>query len=309
MADTDSRDGATRRTEGDEESGRDAAQEVVVHQVTQADDFSSDSGGYGGSDSFGPRLLAYLRQRTAILKTIASLTIVVTIWALVSEFNIVNPALFPAPKTVWDAFVSMASGGVFWSDLKVSLTRAFTGFIIGAVFGVALGLLTGQTKFFSFLLQPLFTVLRPIPAIALVPVAIVWFGIGESSKYFVVGYAVFLTTWLNTHHGVHYVPKTYILAARSLGASRKRIFPEVLVPAAAPYIVAGLRLGATVAFLALVAAELTGASAGIGFRLQEARQFIRTDRMFVGLIELGVLGALLDTLFVFISRKIVHWEV
>lgn len=242
------------------------------------------------------------------MKTFASLAIVVAIWALVSGFEIVNPALFPPPKAVWDAFISMVGGGVFWSDLKVSLGRAFTGFAIGAILGVVLGLLTGQTKLFSFLLNPLFTVLRPIPAIALVPVAIVWFGIGESSKYFVVGYAVFLTTWLHTHHGVQYVPRTYLLAAQSLGASKRRIFVEVLLPAAAPHVVAGLRLGATVAFLALVAAELTGASAGIGFRLQEARQFIRTDRMFVGLIELGVLGALLDTMFVFISRKIVHWE-
>ena len=150
--------------------------------------------------------------------------------------------------------------------------------------------------------------LRPIPAIALVPVAIVWFGIGEGSKYFVISYTVFLAVWLNTHAGASNVATTYIRASRSLGASKYREFFEVIIPASAPLIVVGLRLGAALAFLSLVAAELSGASSGIGFRLQDARQFIRTDRMFVGLIELGILGALLDALFVYISSKVVHWE-
>ena len=101
---------------------------------------------------------------------------------------------------------------------------------------------------------------------------------------------------------------TYIRAARSLGASKFREFFEVVIPAAAPHIVVGLRLGAALAFLSLVAAELSCASSGIGFRLQDARQFIRTDRMFVGLIELGILGSLLDAMFVLLGRRLVHWE-
>jgi len=139
-------------------------------------------------------------------------------------------------------------------------------------------------------------------------VAIVWFGIGEGSKYFVISYTVFLAVWLNTHAGASNVASTYIRASRSLGANKYREFFEVIIPASAPLIVVGLRLGAALAFLSLVAAELSGASSGIGFRLQDARQFIRTDRMFVGLIELGILGALLDALFVYISSKVVHWE-
>lgn len=158
------------------------------------------------------------------------------------------------------------------------------------------------------MLNPLFTILRPIPAIALVPVAIVWFGIGDASKYFVIAYTVFLAVWLNTHHGMEHVPNLYIRAARSLGASRLREFVMVVVPASAPHIVAGLRFGAALAFLSLVAAELTGASAGIGYRLQEAREYILMDRMFVGLIELGLLGAFVDTVFVWLSRRLIHWE-
>jgi len=268
----------------------------------------TDPGAPGSDASVYSAVKSVLGPSSTAIKAWASLTIAIAVWWFISTFNIVNPTLFPPPTRVWSAFFSMAREGVLLSDLKVSLGRAVTGFFIGAIPGIIVGLVTAQTKVFRFLLNPVLTVLRPIPAIALVPVAIVWFGIGEGSKHFVIGYTVFLVSWFHTHHGVEFVAPTYILAAESLGASRARIFREVLIPAVAPHIVAGLRLGATVAFLSLVAAELTGASAGIGFRLQEARQFLRTDRMFVGLIELGLLGAALDSIFVFLSRKVIHWE-
>lgn len=241
-------------------------------------------------------------------KVLLSLTGVVAVWWIVAVSGIVNPELFPAPDEVLIAALELHREGLLYSDLKVSLTRAAIGFTIGSLLGIALGLLTARTRFFGYSLNPFLSLLRPIPAIALVPVAIVWFGIGEASKYFVISYTVFLAVWLNTHHGTEHVALTYIRASRSLGASRMREFFEVVIPAAAPFIVAGLRMGAALAFLSLVAAELTGSSAGIGFRLQEARQFIRTDRMFVGLIELGVLGASLDFFFVVVSRRLVHWE-
>ena len=218
------------------------------------------------------------------MKACASIACVVLFWWIIAASHLVNPDFLP------------------------SLARAAIGFLIGSCLGVTIGLLTARTRFFEFALNPLLTILRPIPAIALVPLAIVWFGIGEGSKYFVIAYTVFLAVWLNTHHGAASVASTYIRASRSLGANTRREFFEVVLPAAAPHIVAGLRMGAALAFLSLVAAELSGASAGIGFRIQEARQFLRTDRMFVGLIELGLLGALLDITFLAISRRLVHWE-
>jgi len=243
-----------------------------------------------------------------VVKVVLSLVGVVLGWQLLSALKLVNPALFPSPVAVWLAAVDLVESGVFLEDLSVSLGRAAVGFAVGASLGIVVGLLTARTRLFHAMLNPLFTILRPIPAIALVPVAIVWFGIGDGSKYFVISYTVFLAVWLNTHHGMEHVATLYIRAARSLGASRLREFVMVVIPASAPHIFAGLRFGAALAFLSLVAAELTGASSGIGYRLQEARQFIQMDRMFVGLIELGLLGALVDTVFVFLSRRLVHWE-
>lgn len=243
-----------------------------------------------------------------IKNIVIAVMIPLAIWQIVSHLEIVNPSLFPSPIGVWIAAVDMYDSGVLFKDLAISLRRAAIGFSIGAGLGVVLGLLTSRIHFFAVALSPLFNLLRPIPAIALVPVAIVWFGIGEESKYFVIAYTVFLAVWLSTHHGMEHVPGVYIRAARSLGASTALEFLQVVVPASAPHIFAGLRLGAALAFLSLVAAELTGASAGIGYRLDEARQYILIDRMFVGLIELGILGATLDLMFVLLGRWLVHWE-
>ncbi|MDB3929262.1 ABC transporter permease [Paracoccaceae bacterium] len=239
---------------------------------------------------------------------VLSLSGVVVIWSLFANSGFISQNLFPTPGQVWRAAINLYQDGVLMSDLHISLRRAAIGFSIGASLGILLGLLTARVKIVSIALEPFLNLLRPIPAIALVPVAIVWFGIGEGSKYFVIAYTVFLAVWLNTHAGASEVASTYIRAARSLGASRTREFFEVIIPASAPAIFVGLRLGAALAFLSLVAAELSGASAGIGFRLQDARQFIRTDRMFVGLIQLGILGALLDAAFAYTGRRLVHWE-
>ncbi len=216
--------------------------------------------------------------------------------------------IFPDPVAVYQAALEMIESGVLWSDIGVSMSRAAIGFLIGASLGVAVGLLTGRVRIVRMLLNPFMTLLRPIPAIALVPVAIVWFGIGEGSKYFVISYTVFLAVWFNTHHGMEYVPEIYVRASRSLGASRVREFFLVIIPAAAPHILAGIRLGVALAFLSLVAAELSGASSGLGYRLQEARQYIRTDRMFALLIILGAIGALIDSVAHWIGRRLVHWE-
>ncbi|MGJ4925621.1 ABC transporter permease [Bradyrhizobium sp. HKCCYLS2038] len=250
-------------------------------------------------------------QIAAVLQPFQSLfsfAIVILAWLLVSRSGVIPAALFPSPGEVWEAAQELYQTGQLRSDLAASMSRASVGFLIGTTLGILTGLLTGRTVLLRVLLSPFLRVLRPIPAIALVPVAIVWFGIGEGSKYFLISYTVFQTVWFSTHHGMEYVPEIYIRASRSLGASRAREFFTVVIPAAAPHIVAGIRLGVALALLSLVAAELSGASSGIGYRLQDARQYIRTDRMFALLIELGVLGAVLDLIVGHIGRRIVHWE-
>jgi NitT/TauT family transport system permease protein len=242
------------------------------------------------------------------LRNLLSLASVVLIWWLVTRFASVSATLFPSPVAVFKAAVEMYRNGTLTSDLRASMTRAIVGFSIGSTSGIVVGLLTARLQLFRTALNPLLTVCRPIPAIAIVPITIVWFGIGEESKYFVIAYTVFITVWLNTHHGMELVPSTYIRASRSLGAPLAREFIQIVIPASAPHVMVGLRMGAALAFLSLVAAELTGAASGIGYRLQDARQYLRMDMMFVSLIELGLLGAALDYCFVRLGRWLVHWE-
>lgn len=241
-------------------------------------------------------------------RPLVSIIFVLSVWQFAHVAGFTNKNLFPGPFEVATASVKLFNDGVLIKDLKTSTSRAAIGFGLGASLGILFGILTSRVQLIRLAIYPFFNILRPIPAIALVPIAIVWFGIGEESKYFVIAYTVFLAVWLATHHGMEHIPETYIRASRSLGAPWYREFFEVIMPAAAPHIFAGLRFGAALAFLSLVAAELTGASAGIGYRLEEARQYFQVDRMFVGLIELGLLGALLDAVFVFISKKVVHWH-
>ena len=242
------------------------------------------------------------------LKPLLSIAFVVAVWQFAHASGLTNKNLFPGPWDVAQASVKLFFDGVMMTDLRTSVSRAAVGFSLGASLGIIAGILTARINVVRLAIYPFFNILRPIPAIALVPIAIVWFGIGEESKYFVIAYTVFLAVWLATHHGMEHVPETYIRASRSLGAPLRREFLEVVVPAAAPHIFAGLRFGAALAFLSLVAAELTGSSAGIGYRLEEARQYFQVDRMFVGLIQLGVLGAMLDAVFVYVGNRVVHWE-
>lgn len=271
-----------------------------------------ESSGPGQAGDDGQGLASVLRRwlwkvARFVVQWGPSIGLLLLIWELIVRSGTVSRRLFPSPLDTFEAGLSLLEAGVLFTDFRFSLTRSVVGFVLGGIAGVLAGLLTGRLKPVEFILSPMILLFRPIPAIALVPVATVWFGIGERAKYFVIAYSVFLAVWLNVHAGASSVSETHLRVARSLGASRTRTFREVVVPAAAPDIVNGLRYGSAVAFIVLIAAELAGARAGMGYRIQISAEFLQTDRIFFGLVQLGVLGAILDALFVFTSRRIIHW--
>ncbi|MFJ3835537.1 ABC transporter permease [Streptomyces sp. NPDC090054] len=233
---------------------------------------------------------------------------VLALWSLAAWSGAVAPGLLPTPAETVAALVDSARSGVLATDLSASLARAGQGFALGAVIGGALGFATGYLPRLSAAVTPVVSFLRPIPAIALVPLATAWFGIGESAKRLLIAYAVLLAVWLYVHDGVSRVPVSHLRAARSLGAPLHRRFTEVLLPAAAPALLAALRYGASVALLALVAAELGGSDAGLAYRLQVDGQFLRVDRMFAGLLVLGLLGVAADLALAAVGRRFVHWS-
>jgi ABC-type nitrate/sulfonate/bicarbonate transport system permease component len=237
----------------------------------------------------------------------------VTLWeafALLnrSHLRLINPNLLPAPHEIITAGVEMARSGVLWTDMSVSLARAAEGFALAAVLGVLCGLLSGYLPLFEDVTGPMIEVIRPIPPLAFLPMFIIWFGIGEPSKVLFIAFSCFFPIYLSTAQGVRFTDPMLIRAARSLGASRVQIFFQVILRAALPEIMTGLRLGFGMAFFVLVAAELIAADAGLGYRIQEARNQFRVEIMFLGAFLIGILGFTVGTGLRWLQGYILRWK-
>lgn len=246
-------------------------------------------------------------------RKIFSFSIILTIpmflvlWEIVSRAGFYNINLFPPPSRVLLSLVEMAKEGTLLSDIFISIRRVLIGFLLGSFAGINIGILTGRSKFFNRTLGQLVQLFRPIPVIAFVSLAIIWFGLGELSKYFLILWGVFFPIWLNTHTGISRLEVPYVRAAQSLGANNKRVLTEIIIPAALPYIVAGMRISIAVAYICLVVAEMTGASEGLGYRVEVTHLVFRIDKMMGILAVLGVLGAVSDKAFVWCRNKLLPW--
>jgi NitT/TauT family transport system permease protein/sulfonate transport system permease protein len=208
---------------------------------------------------------------------------------------------------VFGAAIAMAASGELFVHAGVSLARALVGLLIGSVIGILFGLLTGRIALFCFMTEPIAQFFRSIPAIAVVPLAVIWFGLGETSKIFLITFGVFFPVWINTLMGVRNVKPIYIRAARSLGSTREQLLRRVILPAALPFIITGLRISVSIAFIMLAAAEMAGARSGLGQLIQESYLVFRTDRMMVGIAMLGLMGLIADRLFMASLRRIFPW--
>jgi len=238
----------------------------------------------------------------------ASISIVVFLiaWEIIARTGFIHISLFPPPTRVAEAFVEMARSGELARDLRASLWRAVIGFVLGSGVAIATGLVTGRIEALNNYLSPLMQLFRPLPPVAIIPLIIVWFGIGEVSKVFSIAFAVFFPVWVNTHIGAREIPVMFLWSVYSLGVRGftvlwKVIVPgallwRVILPGALPFIVAGFRTGIAIAFIMVFVSELAGASAGIGYQISVSHLAYRVDRMIAALILLGVLGAGADLL-------------
>lgn len=237
------------------------------------------------------------------------ITGLVLVWELFTFGPSATPRIVPSPWAVIVSTYHMAAEGTLIKDFFWTLFRVASGFAIGAWLGTTVGKLTGSRPRLSDFLDPLLQVFRPIPAIALVPLAIVWFGVGELSKLSIIVWACFFPVWINTHAGVRRVPREIVWTARVLGASKARIDREVIARWAAPEMIDGVRIGLGLCFAAAVVAEMQGASVGLGYRIIEGHLAFRFDRMLAATIMVGLFGFAGDKLFrVFIHRRFPWFE-
>ncbi len=220
-------------------------------------------------------------------------------WHIMATY--VTPSvLFSPPLAVFAKAFELAANGVLFAHVSISMQRILFGFFLGSMLGFPIGLMMGNFRFVKHFLESYTEFFRFIPAIALITLAVIWFGIGETSKIFLIIYATIFIVILNTMAGVLSIPVNKIRAAQCLGASRAQIFLHVSMPATLPYIFTGMRLAMANSFATIVSAEMLGANAGVGTMLWTARLYMLVDELFVGLLALGLLGFATDRLFRFL---------
>jgi sulfonate transport system permease protein len=218
----------------------------------------------------------------------------IVVWQISSSLGWLSTRVLPAPVDVAIAFWTLAVSGDLWLHVKVSAARALSGLAIGGGLGLALGLLTGSVRWAETLLDSTIQMVRNIPALAMIPLVILWFGIDESAKLFLIAVSVFFPIYLNTFHGIRNVDPGLIEMARSYGLSRSQLYWEVILPGALSSILVGLRFSLGLMWVILIVAETISAQAGIGYLTMNAREFLQTDIVLVGILLYALLGKLAD---------------
>jgi NitT/TauT family transport system permease protein len=247
------------------------------------------------------------------------------IWEGLSRAGVINPMILPSPSAVFLRWVAYAKpmmpfdpaegsyftwllSGELLHDAAASLYRVVMGFLIGAGLALPIGLLMGTSDTVYRLINPLLQILRPIPPIAYIPLAILWFGLGNPPAFFLISLGAFFPVLMNTIGGVRTVDAIYVRAARNLGASGTTLFWRVILPASTPHIMTGLRVGFGVAFIVLIVAEMIAVNNGLGYRILEAREFFWSDKIIAGMISIGLLGLAIDTGLSRLSDHLLRWH-
>ncbi|MDR3239565.1 MAG: ABC transporter permease [Clostridiales bacterium] len=239
----------------------------------------------------------------------SSVLIFLLLWEMCARLGLlVNPLFLPPFSKVMAALIAMARSGVLWKHAAISLQRSLLGFALGMLFSVPFGLCIGWFKRFGGFLNPLLQTFRNMPTLALLPVFVMFFGIGEFSKVMVIFWGVLWSVLLNTIAGVHSVDPQMIKASRVMGTGSVRLFASVILPASLPFIFTGMRISATTSILILIAAEMIGASKGLGYALFFYQSNMKIPEMFAYIIVMAVIGVALNFALEVMERHSFRWR-
>ncbi|MDM0111109.1 aliphatic sulfonate ABC transporter permease SsuC [Variovorax sp. J22R133] len=227
----------------------------------------------------------------------------IVVWQIASSAGWLSTRVLPAPFDVLQAAWRLAVSGELWVHVKISAGRALLGLAIGGSAGLLLGLLTGSVRFFELLLDSTVQMVRNVPALALIPLVILWFGIDETAKLFLISVSVFFPIYLNTFHGIRNVDPQLIEMGRTYGLTRWQLYRDVILPGATSSILVGLRFSLGLMWVILIVAETISAQSGIGYLTMNAREFLQTDVVLVGILLYALLGKLADVF----ARGLEHW--
>lgn len=238
------------------------------------------------------------------------------IWFVAAKSGELPPYILPSPESIFHVMVDFASGaakitpysGKLFVNLLSSLLRVMTGFGIALIFGLLLGFLTGRNSAVKRMIDPLIHAIRTVPGIGWLPIAMVWFGVGEQTTIFLISLAAFFPIYINTAHGASEVPILLIRAGRMLGADKVTLFTTVILPSAFPAVVVGLRLGLGVSWAYLVLGELTGVSTGLGAVMMDSRMMGQTEMILVSMFCIAIMGILTDRLLLLVCKLIYPYQ-
>ncbi|OPY28465.1 MAG: taurine transporter subunit [Methanocella sp. PtaU1.Bin125] len=249
-----------------------------------------------------PRLNKLLMQISGILA-------VIVIWELATTYlHLFKPVILPPPSTVLVSMIAMVGNGEIFMHAGYSLMRVLLGFLVAAVVAIPLGIAMGWVREISYVIDPIMEVLRPIPPIAWIGLALLWFGLGLNSAVFLVFIGAFFPILLNTVSGVRSVDKKLIEVAYTFGARDLEVLRKVVIPAALPTIYTGMRVGMGIGWMCVVAAEMVAVKYGLGNLILEASNFLQTDRVFVGMITIGILGLVINVIFQLAGDRVFAWQ-
>ncbi|GGM14291.1 aliphatic sulfonate ABC transporter permease SsuC [Pseudomonas asuensis] len=229
-------------------------------------------------------------------------------WQVAVETGLLSSRILPAPSAVLEAGWSLVRSGELWQHLVISSWRASIGFAIGGGIGLLLGFIIGLSRWGERLLDSSVQMVRNVPHLALIPLVILWFGIDESAKIFLVALGTFFPIYLNTYHGIRNVDPALMEMARSYGLSGYRLFAQVVLPGALPSILVGVRFALGLMWLTLIVAETISASSGIGYLAMNAREFLQTDIVVLAIVLYAILGKLADLAARGLERTWLRWH-
>jgi sulfonate transport system permease protein len=234
--------------------------------------------------------------------------VLIAAWEILSDTGLLPARKLPAPHAVAIAFWQMWQSGELLQDVAVSSLRAATGFAIGGALGFAFGLAAGVSRLAENVFDGTLQMARMIPHLALIPLVIVWFGIGESAKIFLVALGVFFPIYYNTYHGIRTIDAGLLEMARVQGLSGFSLFSAVIFPGALASILVGVRYALGIMWLTLIVAETIAGNSGIGFMTMNAREFMQTDIILLGILLYAILGKLIDSAARAVERVTLSWH-
>jgi NitT/TauT family transport system permease protein/sulfonate transport system permease protein len=243
-----------------------------------------------------------------LLRSLLGLATFIGVWQLVVGLGLVESFLLPSPWLVLQAIIELGREGSLLTHIWASLQRVLIGFALATVIGLTLGFLTGAIRPVAELIKPVVEALRPIPPLAWIPLAIVWFGIGDAPSYFLVFIGAVFPVFVGTHSAVLGLDRTQINAALSLGAGPWLLFRDVIVPPTLTVIFPALRIALGIGWMCVVTAELIAAQSGLGYLIQQSRLLFQIQNVVAGMVIIGVVGFGMSALMERMERRINHWS-